>query len=144
MTTIESAKYQGYLWYSDQRRPEVYLGNTPVAELILDKPRNPFIVEGNLYDEERQLSISVKFVDGKYIVTRYDLGTTAADESVSEECFLTSSRIRKAAGKDKADECGTSVYKRIWKAVPDILNGGRKVLRPHGLAFAGFRKTENK
>ena len=144
MTKIESAKYQGYLWYSDQRQPEVYLGNTSVAELILDESENPFIVEGNLYDTERQLSISIKFVDGKYIVTRYDLSKASSDEAVSEEYFLTSSRIRQAAGTDKADECGTSIYKRIWKAVPDLLNGGRKVLRPYGLAFAGFRKTEDK
>lgn len=143
MTTIENARYQGYLWYSDQRQPEVYLGKTSVAELILDESKNPFIVEGNLYDAERQLSISIKFVDGKYIVTRYDLNTTSADESVSEEHFLTNSRIRQSAGTDKADECGTSVYKRIWKAIPDALNGGRKVLKPHGLAFAGFRKNEN-
>ena len=81
MTTIENARYQGYLWYSDQRQPEVYLGKTSVAELILDESKNPFIIEGNLYDAERQLSISIRFVDGKYIVTRYDLNTTSADES---------------------------------------------------------------
>lgn len=39
MTTIENARYQGYLWYSDQRQPEVYLGKTSVAELILDESK---------------------------------------------------------------------------------------------------------
>ena len=59
MTTIENARYQGYLWYSDQRQPEVYLGKTSVAELILDESKNPFIIEGkfpikfndNLFEE---------------------------------------------------------------------------------------------
>ncbi len=143
MTTIESAKYQGYLWYSDQRQPEVYLGNASVAESTLDESKNPFIVEGNLYDAERQLSISIKFADGKYIVTKYDLGTIAADESVSEECYLTSSRIQETVGTDNAEKCEISVYKRIWKAAPDTLNGDRMVLKPFGLAFAGFRKNEN-
>lgn len=143
MTTIESAKYQGYLWYSDQRQPEVYLGNASVVEFTLDESKNPFIVEGNLYDAERQLSISIKFADGKYIVTKYDLGRIAADESVSEECHLTSSRIQETVDTDNAEKCEISVYKRIWKAAPDTLNGGRMVLKPFGLAFAGFRKNEN-
>lgn len=66
---IEKSKYQGYLWYSDQKEPKVF--NNELFELEIADNENPFIVEGQLYDEENRASISIKYVDGNYIVNKY-------------------------------------------------------------------------
>lgn len=50
---IEKSKYQGYLWYSDQKEPKVF--NNELFELEIADNENPFIVEGQLYDEENRI-----------------------------------------------------------------------------------------
>lgn len=46
-TVIEKAKYEGYVWRSDEKAPVVYMGDAGM-ELVLDDEENPFVVEGNL------------------------------------------------------------------------------------------------
>lgn len=137
---IESAKYQGYLWKSDQTKPQVFLGDETAPELVLKDGENPFVIEGNLYEEETGNSISIKYVDGKYIVGRYNLTAKEKDTSIeiSDETYLTNIRIV-SASKCPA-ECEYSIYKRIWKEESDE---DWKELKPFGFAFAGFSKTTN-
>ena len=83
---IQLRNAQGYLWYSDQTEPETY-NNKPV-ELILDEKRNHFIIEGQLYSDEEKKSISIKFIDGNYIVKTYDFNARrfiAPDSAVMTE-----------------------------------------------------------
>ncbi len=134
--TIDSAKYQGYLWYSDKLRPEVYLGDEIIPQIILDDSDNPFVVEGNLYDKESNKSICIKYMDGRHYITVYDFEAleNEPDSVLEVESYLTNSRI------NRAKECSISVYKRIWYAEADKLNDDWKALRPSGFAFAGFKK----
>ena len=69
MEQIEKSTYQGYLWYSDKDQPKVL--NNVDSEITLDETKNPFVIEGQLFDGKR--SISIKYVDGKYIVKKYVL-----------------------------------------------------------------------
>ena len=48
---IEKSIYQGYLWYSDQKAPQVL--NNEVFELEIADSSNPFIVEGQLFDGQK-------------------------------------------------------------------------------------------
>ena len=69
METIKINKCEGYLWWSNQQEPTVYQ-NEPI-DIILDEAKNPFIVEGLLYDKQGMESYSIKYVDGKYLTGKY-------------------------------------------------------------------------
>ena len=52
MEAIKINKCEGYLWWSDQQKPKIYDGNT--LDICLDETKNPFVVEGQLYDKEEK------------------------------------------------------------------------------------------
>ena len=71
VTTINITKdFQGYLWMSDQPKPEIF-DKDKERQLVLDSTKNPFVIEGQLSDGEK--SYSIKYVDGEYIVVEYDV-----------------------------------------------------------------------
>ena len=69
METIKINKCEGYLWWSDQQKPKVY--QDELIDICLDEAKNPFVVEGQLYDEENKESYSIKYVDGQYLINIY-------------------------------------------------------------------------
>ena len=83
MEQIEKSTYQGYLWYSDKDQPKVL--NNVDSEITLDETKNPFVIEGQLFDGKR--SISIKYVDGKYIVKKYVLAELPK-EDFTEQSLL--------------------------------------------------------
>lgn len=66
METIKISKCEGYLWWSDKQEPKIYDGD--VLDITLDETNNPFVVEGQLYDKEENMSYSIKYVDGQYLI----------------------------------------------------------------------------
>lgn len=62
-------EYVGYLWWSDQEKPEIIDGNAPQGKLA--EGTNPFVVEGQLYNKTEDVSYSIKYVDGKHVVRKY-------------------------------------------------------------------------
>ena len=123
---IEKSKYQGYLWYSDKKEPQVL--NNEVFELEIADSSNPFVIEGKLFDGQK--SISIKYVDGKYIVNTYDLD--ALDGVMQEQKFYS----HRVDGKQLK-------FRQIWKEQPDELCEGMQVLQPAELFFVGFNKEED-
>lgn len=69
METIKISSCEGYLWWSDQQEPKVYEGDA--LDISLDESKNPFVVEGQLFDKEEKKSYSIKYVDGQYLVNIY-------------------------------------------------------------------------
>lgn len=122
---IEKSKYQGYLWYSDKKEPQVL--NNEVFELQIADDANPFVIEGQLYDGMK--SISIKYVDGKYIVNTYDLN--ALDGEIQEQMFHS----HRMEGK-------LLKFKQIWKKQPDELCENMHVLQPAELVFVGFNNDK--
>lgn len=123
---IEKSKYQGYLWYSDKKEPQVL--NNEVFELEIADSSNPFVIEGQLFDGKK--SISIKYVDGKYIVNTYDLD--ALDGVMQEQKFYS----HRMDGKQLK-------FRQIWKEQPDELCEGMQVLQPAELIFVGFNNEED-
>ena len=76
---IKTANYIGYLWKSDQQKPEVLRGDKEFCTSLNDG-ENPFVIEGNLWDPASMISTTIKFVDGRYIVKT----CTLTDEDLSE------------------------------------------------------------
>lgn len=70
-------KCQGYLWWSDQQKPEVFQNEK--FERSFDENKNPFVVEGQLYDVDNNMSYSIKYVDGKYLIQQFDVKNDVKD-----------------------------------------------------------------
>lgn len=123
---IEKSKYQGYLWYSDNKEPQVL--NNEVFELEIADNTNPFVIEGQLFDGQK--SISIKYVDGKYYVNTYDLDDL---DGVKQEQMFFSHRM----GDRKL------YFKQFWQPVNDEQCEGMQVLQPAELVFVGFYDKED-
>lgn len=127
MKQIEGT-FEGYLWWSDRQYPEVYTKEKTKTDLELNKDKNPFIIEGQLYDSQKGYSVSIKYVDGKYIVNEYDMQKDFVGEVVDHSY------------------CGNKMeghnllFKTLWEPEEDPLCCGMKVLRATKVAFVGFEK----
>ena len=79
---IKNAKYEGYLWQSDQSKPRIIEEGEPLS-LILTDGENPFVVEGLLWNPEENTSIQIRYVDGNYFVTTYEVKQEELDGSAT-------------------------------------------------------------
>ena len=82
---IPEAVYQGYIWKSNEDKPET-LNNKNFSNQ-LDASINPFIIEAQLYDDATRTSISVKYVDGEYIANSYQLPERIKQEEYTEQIY---------------------------------------------------------
>jgi CRISPR type III-associated protein (TIGR04423 family) len=126
---IEKSIYDGYIWYSDKSNPEIFQNQD--FEFDADKIGNPFIIEGQLYDEQKKISYSIKFVDGKYICKKY--------ENVCPESADGDSIVKKIFHSNRMDNLKLQ-FLQYWKEEDDELCEGMKVLQPKELVFVGFVK----
>lgn len=124
--SIKQGTYEGYLWYSDQKAPEVYDSQNPLKELQLDDISNPFVVEGQLFDADSKTSYSIKYVDGRYLIGKYD---TADSVVCKTECYLG----KRMGGK-------VLQFREYWEEVPDDCCCGMGVLKLDKVVFVGFKK----
>lgn len=129
---IDKAKYQGYLWYSDKTSPTIIDGD---FELEIDDPANPFIVEGQLWDEKGQTSISIKYVDGSYICRKYDLNSADSREKPGSVEWTEVTYL-----PNRMSGVNLLKFRQYWRAEEDPLCCGMPVLKPAELVFTGFEK----
>jgi len=125
------ANYDGYLWWSNAQEPTVFQN-----EMLPEWPGetdNPFIVEGNLADKENQLSYAIRFIDGEYIVNRFDL----KELNITEFIFKSYLPNRFPANIKKL------CFKEFWKSVPDEFCNDMPVLKPAEVVFTGFNCKED-
>ena len=83
-----TASYQGYIWLSDASKP-IVLDNGKLKDTdkkYFSEGQNPFIVEGQLFDGKN--SFSIKNVDGKMIVVKYEVDTDEEPQN-----FVPNSRM---------------------------------------------------
>ena len=126
METIEKAPYEGYIWLSNRQKPLVISPDKPNVSHDTD---NSFIVEGNLWNETDNVSIMIKYVDGKYIVRR----TVVTDEcrkNATEKEFIA----------HRIDGVKKLKFLQYWVETVDALCEGMTTLRPGKLVFVGFSK----
>lgn len=132
METIKINKCEGYLWWSDQQMPEVY--QDEAKDICLDETKNPFVVEGQLYDKETKESYSIKYVDGKYLINKYEVKDHDFSNPDNEiKCFL-SNRI------DNDDHWLR--FLRYWEEKKDENCMGMPVLTLTKNVFIGFKEKE--
>ena len=126
ITEIPVANYQGYIWRSDSDRPEVLTGDKEYGGFTPNPDGNPFIIEGNLWNEANSTSISIRYVDGLYYIHRTTL-TGETDHST----------IKKYVAH-RIDEYKYLGFVQLWESRPDPMCEGMEVLEPSKLVFIGF------
>ena len=134
---IKPLTYEGYLWMSDQENPAVYENDSVT---LPEEGANPFVVEGQLYNEKEGLSYSIKFVDGQYIVLEYNVTEVDMKNPDNQIKTYLSNRM----GDKKLQ------FLRYWEEVPDVDNftdsnnpKGLPVLTQTKNVFIGFKKKED-
>lgn len=130
METIKINKCDGYLWWSDQQEPEVYQDEK--IDKCLDENKNPFVVEGLLYDKEGKKSYSIKYIDGRYIIGEFDVNDSDLSNPDNEiKCYL-SNRMGDRWLK----------FLRYWEAKEDKNCMEMPVLTLTKNVFIGFKEKE--
>lgn len=125
---IEKSIYEGYLWYSNKTEPKIL--NEEEFELEISDNENPFVIEGQLFDADRMLSISIKYVDGEYICNSYNVDSLDFNRTNVEKKEFHSNRMN-----------GYKLqFLQYWIEKEDALCEGMKVLCPTKSVFVGFIK----
>jgi len=131
LSEIPDANYQGYLWVSDETTPDT------ITKLIASqyeqngKPANPFIREAFLYDPNKQISISVRHVPGRYLIDLFDLKKLPGEFELTEQKYLANRKIGSRL-----------IFKEIWAPEPDENCEGLPVLRKKATVFCGIEKLK--
>ncbi len=124
--------FEGYLWWSDKQEPKVFLENKLVE--LPKEVTNPFIIEGNLWDKATETSYLIRFIDGEYLVYKFEL-KKIPDERITPHVYLPN-RMPENIKKLK--------FKEVWEEKTDELCNNFNVLKPAYIAFTGFEKQEEK
>lgn len=130
MKTINIKNCEGYLCWSDQQIPQVYQNDA--LDICLDEATNPFVVEGQLYDKECRQSYSIKYVDGQYLITKYN---------VAEWDFANPDNERKYFFSNRMDGRWLK-FLRYWEEKEDENCMGMPVLTFTKNVFVGFKEKE--
>lgn len=144
--------WEGYLWMSNSQNPLV---NKDMPRTIdLSPNANPFIVEGELFDNSSKTSYSIRYIDGEYHIY---------DENVVDVNWLNLVNQKEAVGKKKDSE-GNDVafvvrridyfsnrmggrwlkFLRYWEEKKDENCMNMSVLTFTKNVFVGFKEKENK
>lgn len=127
MKKIEKSKYEGYIWWSDQPTP-IVLEDVEYEQVLIDG-ENPFIIEAQLCDGVN--SISVKYVDGEYLVNKFDIRAKLSDKfEYSKQKYIAN-----------FDEVAGLQFRQYWRDKEDELCNNMKVLQPAEFVFVGFIKN---
>ncbi|MDF1573308.1 MAG: TIGR04423 family type III CRISPR-associated protein [Bacteroidales bacterium] len=123
ITEIPDLVYEGYYWYSDREKPELLKDEKITAGIFT---KIPFIIEANFYSKEKNISVSVKNIDGEYLITLCDL------EKVDKKNYDT----RVYMGHDI--QPGKFRVAEIWEETKDPQLDNMTTLVPAYTAFTGF------
>lgn len=123
---ISKSQYEGYLWFSNEKKPLVL--DKESFELEIPDDANPFVVEGFLFDGTK--SISIKYLDGKYHIYEYNINDFA-DQEFREVVFFS----HRMDGRKLR-------FRQYMRSVEDELCEEMEVLQPAELVFVGFNNKE--
>lgn len=126
METLEKSTYEGYLWYSNAKEPQLFFGEE--NEFSFDDNKNPFVIEGWLTDGKT--SYQIKYIDGKHLVRQYNLE------------MLKASGLKTTPKSYYPSFKGVSRLEFIqyWRPETDELCEKMQVLKPAEFIFIGFTK----
>lgn len=117
--------YEGYIWMSDKTEPRKIISK---SQLQVEE-KNPFIVEGFLISEDRNISISLSSMNGMLKIYQFDLNLINAlpENQKTENSYLT----------HRFEDAKIS-FITVWLPEKDNLCQDMEVLRPRMRVFNGF------
>lgn len=121
--------FEGYYWYSHESKP-IQINSQKIDKEIFTQM--PFIIEGNFFAPQEQVSISVKNIDGIYRIVRYDLKKEVPLVEIEKSEYLA----------HDLDGIEKFIMAEAWEPVSDDLLCNMKTLVPTWSAFAGFIKSK--
>lgn len=128
---IKEAKYEGYLWKSDQSQPVILYGDQPKS-FVLKDGENPFVNEALLWDAENEVSISVRYADGHYFVATHQVRDEKLDNTVTiTPVTYLPHRLPQVKGLH---------FLRLWQKEKDPLCEDMETLMLKANVFVGFEK----
>lgn len=124
-----SLEYEGYIWYSDEDKPEII----PNSKINFEPgcfSDLPFIIEGNLYHYESDLSLQIKYIDGEYHIIKFNL-------KEARNAYPENAEVKYAGKKGR-----NYLMLEAWEEhkLGDESLEGMAFLRPSWAAFIGFIK----
>lgn len=129
-----SLSYEGYLWMSNETHPRVFDLESKVDAHLFDT-KNPFVVEGYLFNKQTGISISIKYIDGRYYI--YNNVVVASDLN-SKDIDFVYYLTQRMNTTDKQ----WAVFLRYWKEKADSSCLGMNVLEVEKEVFIGFKSKE--
>ena len=143
MKVIKGARYEGYLWYSDESMPRVFLGDKILADMNFNENSNPFVVEGNLWNSESSESVMIRYVDGEYYIRR----TRVSNEELKGIDYKTIESSVNAVATSVKEYLPHRIkgvkalrFLQYWQGESDPMCEGMVSLCPSKLVFVGFKK----
>lgn len=126
--------YEGYLWMSNKNHPCVYCPESLIDRGLFDG-HNPFVAEGYLFNHEKGISISIKYVDGRYRIYIDKVKPSDFNSKDTDRlCYLTQRM-------DHSDALWAE-FLRYWTETPDPACHSMNVLEIEKELFVGFKKKE--
>jgi hypothetical protein len=131
--------YQGYLWWNDKPSPNAI--NKKMVDVFnpeaLKRKNGTYVVEGLLWIEEKQVSYTIRHIDGHHVIIKTELEKKKSDLRC-ESSYYYSGKL----SKDGVEQIDVKLhFVQFWEEEVDPLCENMKVLRPGKLVFVGF---ENK
>ncbi len=141
-------KFEGYLWESDKQAPTIFKGEKLLEGKSFGSGENPFVIEGLLFDKSTGHSVSIKYVDGEYLIKEYYMETSndgktfyvlKKDEEGNDiRCELKCEAVeRHYKGNSKLEGNNLHFYE-LWEEDCDPNCCNMKVLKATKVVFAGF------
>lgn len=127
LNEIPQIEYIGYLWFDNSDIPKEINGPCDFSKINT----HPFIIEGNLKAKDNTISVSIRYLDGEYIVIMVDWDKV--DENSDDIEIVPHEYIAHGFGENK-----TLHFKEAWLPEPDPLCEDMKTLKPAWTAFNGF------
>ncbi|HHS94975.1 MAG TPA: TIGR04423 family type III CRISPR-associated protein [Phaeodactylibacter sp.] len=121
--------FDGYVWMSDKKKPEVLKGE---PFYFFDIEQNPFVIEALLYDAGNGVSYHVKHT-GEYHIYKYDFKNLENAAEMDTVSYLP--HCLEGVAKCK--------FKRLWVPEEDPYCEGMEVLTMKALIFCGFEYNKN-
>lgn len=126
--------YEGYLWMSNENHPQVFHPESLIDRQLFEV-HNPFVAEGYLFNHEKGISISIKYVDGRY---RIHIDKVKPSDFNSKDtdrlCYLTQRM-------DHSDALWAE-FLRYWTETPDPACLDMNVQEVEKELFVGFKTKE--
>jgi CRISPR type III-associated protein (TIGR04423 family) len=128
---IPRDNYEGYLWYSDETKPLVYIGN---EEINVGNRSDAFIVEGLLWCPKRHVSYKILYLDGQQLVCMHQVSDDDLNGKgdVTLEEFIT----HRISGVLRLS------FIRYWFPEKDDMCENYSVLVPGKMVFVGFNNLK--